>query len=330
MTNLLEKSAAHHEMMRLVGAAASNDAEVLIMGPSGVGKELYARALHERGHRSAHSFVPVNCGALPPDLFENELFGHIAGAFTGARPRAVGLVQEADRGTLFLDEIDALHVANQVKLLRLIQEKEYRPLGESRVRKVNLRIVAATNADLSGAAKAGRFRSDLFFRLRVIPIEVPPLKDRLEDLSVLLEHFVERYSREYRVEPVRFSRSALDRLHAYTWPGNIRELENCARYLICTNSGATIECRDLPLLDESTSQPEEARRNGNDTMGNFQAAKQQIVDTFEKGYLQDMLARYDGNIAAAARASGKHRRAFFELMRRHGLTRSTRGGGAGA
>ena len=317
---MLGRSPAHESILKLVASAAVTDAEVLIVGPSGVGKELYARQIHEQSPRASRSFVAVNCGALPPDLFENELFGHVAGAFTGARPRAPGLVNEAEGGTLFLDEIEALHIANQVKLLRLIQEKEYRPLGEPRTRRVNVRIIAASNADLIAEVRQNRFRLDLFFRLRVIPIEVPPLRERAEDLRLLLDHFLERFAREYDVTPIRLTEPARLRLYAYPWPGNVRELENCARYLVCTRPGAVIHEKDLPLLTEieETVQSEEA-----DTAASFQEAKRRVVDSFERRYLEDALSRNKGNIAAAARASGKHRRAFFELMRRHGLAKTS-------
>jgi DNA-binding NtrC family response regulator len=315
MSRMLGRSIAHERVLTLVAAAAATDAEVLIVGPSGVGKELYARRIHEQSPRASRQFVAVNCGALPPDLFENELFGHVAGAFTGARPRAPGLINEAEGGTLFLDEIEALHIANQVKLLRLIQEKEYRPLGEPRVRRVNVRFVAASNADLLAEVREGRFRLDLFFRLRVIPIEVAPLKDRPEDVPLLLEYFLARYAREYAVPPVTLSDAAVARLQSYPWPGNVRELENCARYLVCMKPKSAIAASDLPLLsgfDEPAPPPA--------SDAPFHEAKRQVIELFERRYLSDALSRNKGNIAAAARASGKHRRAFFELMRRHGLS----------
>ncbi len=315
MTTVLGQSAAHHRLLQLAASAASTDAEVLILGPSGVGKELYARLIHESSPRAPGAFVPVNCGALPPELFENELFGHAHGAYTGAATRSQGLVHEAHRGTLFLDEVDALHVANQVKLLRLIQQKEYRPLGEARLRKVDIRIIAATNAELLPAVQEGRFRSDLFFRLRVLPLEVPPLKDRREDIPLLLEHFLERYSAEYGKQKVRFSARAHARLLSYEWPGNVRELENCVRFLLCTYPGAEVDADCLPLLQGFSQEPESAQVS----QERFQAAKKKVVNTFERSYLEEMLDAHGGNIAAAARASGKHRRAFYELMRRHGL-----------
>lgn len=323
MIVILGCSPVHARLLTLVTAAAANDAEVLIQGPSGVGKELYARRIHEQSPRAAHPFIPVNCGALPPDLFENELFGHVGGAFTGARSRNRGLVAEAEGGTLFLDEVDALPLASQVKLLRLIQQKEYRPLGDSKLHRCDVRIVAATNADLLAETQAGNFRFDLFFRLRVLPIEVPALRERPEDIPPLLEHFLEHYAAEYGTAPVSLSAEALERLLAYSWPGNVREVENCARFLLCTRAGMRVEVEHLPLLAEVPRGPvrEEAARSSRES---FQAAKRRVVEAFEKAWVEESLTEHSGNIAAAARASGKHRRAFFELMRRHGLKARSR------
>jgi DNA-binding NtrC family response regulator len=312
MSELVGVSAAHRRTLERVVAAAANDAEVLIVGPSGVGKELYARMIHDQSKRAQGPFVAVNCGAIPTELFENEMFGHVGGAFTGARTDRPGLAREAERGTLFLDEIDSLHLANQVKLLRLIQEREYRPLGEARARKVDIRLIAATNADLTAETFAkGRFRQDLFFRLRVIPIEVPALRERQEDVGPLLAHFLARYSSEYGCEKVTLTPEAYQRLDGYHWPGNVRELENCARYLVCTHAGKAIGPEDLPLL--TVHSPASGPRT-------FQSAKREVVRDFERQFLEQTLAEHEQNISAAARASGKHRRAFFELMRRHGLT----------
>ncbi|WP_163998204.1 sigma 54-interacting transcriptional regulator [Pyxidicoccus caerfyrddinensis] len=324
MITILGRSPVHLRLLALVAAAAANDAEVLIQGPSGVGKELYARRIHEQSPRAPHPFIPVNCGALPSDLFENELFGHVGGAFTGARTRNRGLVAEAEGGTLFLDEVDALPLANQVKLLRLIQQKEYRPLGDSKLHRSNVRIVAATNADLLTETQAGNFRFDLFFRLRVLPIEVPPLRERPEDIPPLLEHFLEHYAAEYGQAPVSFTAEALERLLTYSWPGNVREVENCARFLLCTRPGRRVEVEHLPLLSEvmpSSAARLEAQRQSRES---FQAAKRRVVEAFEKAWVEESLTEHEGNIAAAARASGKHRRAFFELMRRHGLKARSR------
>jgi len=314
---LIGRSIAHRKLLAQLHRVAPTDAEVLLSGPTGVGKELYARLIHRLSARSAGAFVPVNCGALPNDLFENELFGHVGGAFTGARPRTEGLVTEADRGTLFLDEVDSLVLASQVKLLRLIQEKEYRRLGESRTRKADIRIVAATNADLQEAVRERRFREDLFFRLRVIPIVVPPLRERREDIQPILSTYVERYATAYSLPRITFTPAALARVTAYSWPGNVRELENCVRYLTCLQLTGPVNVDDLPLLDEVVPEP---RWEEPDLAGlSLNAAKRELVTRFEREYLERALRESHGNIARAARQSGKARRAFFELMRKHGV-----------
>lgn len=316
---MIGNSSAHRRLLALAASAAATDAEVLIVGPSGVGKELYARLVHEQSARARHPMIPVNCGALPAELFENELFGHVSGAFTGARAHSTGLVAEAEHGTLFLDEVDTLPLANQVKLLRLIQQKEYRVLGEPRPRKADVRIIAATNANLLSEVKAGRFRMDLFFRLRVLPLEVPALKERPEDIPVLFEHFLHRYSAEYGKAPVRLTKRALEYLLSYEWPGNIRELENCVRYLLCTHEGSTVDVKDLPLLLEPCEPSLAQEPLASLTQEPLKTAKQRLVSAFERAYVEGKLSEHGGNVAAAARSSGKHRRAFFELMRRYGL-----------
>ena len=318
---LIGVSRFHRSIIERLSRIAATDAEVLITGPTGVGKELYARHVHVHSHRHAGAFVAVNCGALPGELLENELFGHVAGAFTGARPNNRGLVAEAEGGTLFLDEIDALTLGSQVKLLRLLQEREYRPLGESRVRRANVRFVAASNVELQDEVRAGRFRLDLFFRLRVVPVHILPLRDRPEDVDVLLDAFAERYAREYKVPPLRFTDAARHRLREYHWPGNVRELQNCVRCLVCLGFEQPIHPHDLPLLEICTApefgdgaSPREAR---------FQDAKREVVNRFERDYIESALRLSHGNIARAAALSGKARRALFELMRKHGLRAET-------
>src|SRR5215813_14277654 len=197
---LIGCSEAHCQLLDRLAKVAGTDAEILISGPSGVGKELYARYAHNCSPRGKAAFVPVNCGALPPELVENELFGHVGGAFTGARPHGEGLVAAAESGALFLDEVDSLALIAQVKLLRFLQEKEYRRLGETRLRRANLRIIAATNTDLLAAVREGWFREDLFFRLRVVPIEVPSLQERPCDIPLLLGAYVTRYAEVYNLK----------------------------------------------------------------------------------------------------------------------------------
>jgi DNA-binding NtrC family response regulator len=315
---LVGQSVAHRRILATLEKVARTDAEVLITGPSGVGKELYARYLHERSERGGARFVPVNCGGLSAELLENELFGHVGGAFTGARDDREGLVAAAQHGTLFLDEVDTLPAASQAKVLRFIQEKEYRRLGERQLRRADVRFVAATNVRLDEAVSAGLFREDLFFRLRVIPVDVPPLHERPEDIGPLVERFVRDYARLYRLRPVVIGAQARACMERYPWPGNIRELENCVRYLTCIQLARDVEPGDLPLLRSAA---------GPAPGSTFGEAKRHVVDRFERQRLEEALRRTDGNIAQAARAEGKARRAFFELLRKHGIdARSFRAG----
>jgi len=309
-------SFAHRQLLEKLSRFANTDAEILISGPTGVGKELYARFVHRHSARCHASFVPVNCGALPNELLENEFFGHIGGAFTGARPQSEGLVAEAEGGTLFLDEVDSLSLPGQIKLLRYLQDKQYRRLGETRIRRSDVRFIAATNTDLVSAMREGRFREDLFFRLRVIPVEVPPLRERPEDIPVLLLMYVEYYAKAYQLVEVSFSEAAQHKLETYTWPGNIRELENCVRYLTCLQLKRAVEPADLPLLDFESERNMSLEESGL-TEQSFREAKRELVNRFERNYVEDALRKSNGNITRAAYASKKARRAFFELMKKH-------------
>lgn len=313
---MIGRSTAHTALLERLAKVARGDAEILITGPTGVGKELCARYVHERSGRAARPFVAVNCGAFPSDLFENELFGHVAGAFTGARPQAPGLVAEAEGGTLFLDEVDSLSAGSQVKLLRFVQAKEYRRLGDCRLLRADVRIVAATNADLVAAVKEHRFREDLFFRLRVIPVDVPALAERPDDIMPILEEYVRHYADLYHAPPLRFTAEALDRILCYPWPGNVRELENCVRYLTCLQLGHDVTAQELPLLATGAA---ESDPKGPAFERSLQEAKCAAVGRIEREYMERALRVSGGNIARAARLSGKARRSFFELMRKHGL-----------
>ncbi|MEZ6134605.1 MAG: sigma-54 dependent transcriptional regulator [Pirellulaceae bacterium] len=322
----------HKSIVEKLRKVAATDAEVLIVGPSGVGKELYARFVHDHSRRSESAFVPVNCGGLSGELLENQMFGHVGGAFTGARPQSEGLVNEAEGGTLFLDEVDSLSVSSQIKLLRFLQDKQYRRMGENRLRHANVRIISATNADLENAVSEDRFREDLFFRLRVVPIKVPALHDRPDDILELVDVFINKASQEYNLPCVEFSDDALVRMKSYEWPGNIRELENCVDYLTCLQLQRPVEPDDLPLLKKK---PCKTSDNGaadleslvsfylrlNEHNGEeFQDLKKRFIDAFEKQYLHRALQTTNGNVSAAARMCGKHRRALSELMHKHHLS----------
>ena len=312
--DLVGVSRAHLDILETLKRVAPTDAEVLITGPSGVGKERYARFLHQHSTRNAASFVALNCAVLSDDLFENELFGHVAGAFTGARRERGGLVTAAHGGTLFLDEVDALSPTSQSKMLRFVQYKEYRRLGEYQVRRADVRIVAASNADLVDAVRDGRMREDLLFRLRVVPVEIPSLAERPDDVPLLLARFIDHYARAYRLPAIVISSAATECLRLYRWPGNVRELENMVRYLTCVQLVRPVEPGDLPLLRDRK------HASGTALATSFREAKEATVASFEREQISDALARAKGNIARAARSVGKPRRTFFSLMRKHGIS----------
>ena len=242
---MVAKSAEMHRIFRLIDLLHDNDATVLITGESGTGKELVARALHARSHRSGGPFVAVNCGALPADLLESELFGHVRGAFTGALRDRPGRFEMAEGGTLFLDEIGDLPPQLQVKLLRVLQERTFERVGEGTPRTADVRVLAATNIDLHDAVARRRFRDDLFYRLRVVPIEIPPLRQRPQDLGLLIRFLLRRIGRE-RGRSLRLSPAATRVLLAYPWPGNVRELENALEYATAVCEGQTVHVQDLP------------------------------------------------------------------------------------
>lgn len=299
-------------------------ATVLISGETGTGKELFARALHYSSERRAKPFVPVNCAALPDHLVENELFGHSKGAFTGALVEKHGLFHEADGGTLFLDEINSLSLTAQSKLLRVVQDQELRPLGSTRSRAVDVKIVAATNADLRYLVEARQFREDLFYRLNVLSVLLPPLRDRKEDIPALARHFLQRSAEELGKEGLRFSQDAIKKLMNYAWPGNVRELQNVLYRAVAMAMSNVLESPDIDLPEHdpsvavTTFVPKEVVATDQD---GFQAMKAKVIDEFERAYLSQILSTHRGNISQSARAAQKERRAFQRLLHKHGLDR---------
>ncbi len=310
LEGLVGVSPAFTAQTEKIPLVARCDAGVLISGETGTGKELFARAIHYLSPRSGRPFVPVNCGAIPVDLVENELFGHERSAFTGAHGARAGLIEEADGGTLFLDEIDGLPLVAQVKLLRFLQEKELRRLGSTRIRRCDVRVIAATNADVETALERGRLRRDLYYRLNVVPLALPPLRRRPEDVPLLARHFLARYGAELGRPAAELSDEAMHALLVHDWPGNVRELEHVVqRALVLSQERSRLGLEGCLL---PTSEP------GSGPMS-FREAKARVVARFEKGYLERSLAAHDGNISRAARASQKNRRAFFELIKKHGI-----------
>jgi len=309
LKTLVGESAAFVEAIGKIPLVARCDVSVMISGETGTGKELCARALHYLSPRSAHPFVAVNCGAIPVELMENELFGHEGAAFTGANGPRPGLIAEADGGTLFLDEIDSLPPAAQVKLLRFLQEREYRPLGSTKVRTADVRVVAATNTDVERAVEEGRLRQDLYYRIGIVPLHLPPLRERHGDVPLLARHFLRKYSRLFHREATDVSAAAMHKLQLYDWPGNVRELENVVqRAVVLCEEKRTIGAVEIQLPRRSVPEAE-----------SFRDAKARIVSGFERRYLTQMLAVHRGNIAQAAKAAKKNRRAFWELIRKHGI-----------
>ncbi|MBE0534033.1 MAG: sigma-54-dependent Fis family transcriptional regulator [Phycisphaerae bacterium] len=294
------ESQAVQEVCAVLKKAASTLATVLITGESGTGKELAARAIHYGSNRSAAPFVPVNCGGIPETLLESELFGHVKGAFTGADEARAGFFHAADGGTIFLDEVSDMSLAMQVKLLRVLQDKEICMVGSNRPRHVDVRIVAATNRDLRGLVAKGLFREDLFYRLNVITILLPPLRERGDDILLLARHFLTRFSAECDRSPPRFSDKALQILRKYNWPGNVRELENAIQRLVVMTDRDIIEIPDLPELMRFSA----LRQSG----------LRRTLAEVEAEYISNVLASVDGNKTAAAQILGINRKTLRDKL----------------
>jgi two-component system, NtrC family, response regulator GlrR len=313
MRQLVGESKAFLAEIEKLPLVAKCDATVLITGDTGTGKELCARAIHYLSPRANQSFLPVNCGAIPAELIENELFGHTSGAFTGARTSQRGLIDEANGGTLFLDEVDCLPLMAQVKLLRFLQEKEYRPLGGTKTCKADLRIIAATNVDCEAAVQKGKLRQDLYYRLNVIQLKLPLLRDRREDIPLLAHHFLNKYAIEFNKQVSGFSPDAIRKLICYEWPGNVRELEHIIMQAMVLCMKPILCAADIAIARTETSQAPES----------FQEAKHRIVEEFEKTYIKGLLLSNHCNISKSAKAAQKNRRAFWELIRKHHISVQT-------
>jgi DNA-binding NtrC family response regulator len=320
--NVIGRSPRIREVFQLVNAVAPTDATVLVLGESGTGKELVARAIHDASPRRSQSFLPINCSALPDSLLESELFGYTAGAFTGARRNRAGLFEEADGGTLFLDEVGDISPAMQVRLLRVLQNGELRPVGATEVKRVDVRVVAATNRDLQAAIRAGTFREDLFYRLHVFSVTLPPLRDRLEDLPALAQHFLDIYARRFGKSVVRLEAETLEALAAYPWPGNVRELENLVQRAVILAPGDSITPDLLPAAFAGRAASIAIAPPGQSTGGMplpFTQARTELLTRFERDYLQRVLTDSQGNMALAARRSQIDKSNFRRLARRYNL-----------
>jgi DNA-binding NtrC family response regulator len=306
---LLGSSAVMKRVLELVTTVSSSDATVLITGESGTGKELLARAIHAGSARRYCPLVVVNCGALPEGILESELFGHEAGAFTGARARHKGKFEAADGGTVFLDEIGEVSPKVQVELLRVLEEKTVTRLGGNTPLPVDFRVIAATNRDLQALVKEGTFRDDLFWRLNVFTIEIPPLRERPEDIPLLAEHFLDRFTQSMNRKPMAFSPAALEALHAYPWPGNVRELQNAIERAVVVGAGPCLEPKDLPLrIMVAPDQP---------GPGSLAEA--------ERAHVQSVLDLSGWNISRAARVLDVDRVTLYNKIRRYELKKPVHG-----
>jgi two-component system C4-dicarboxylate transport response regulator DctD len=302
---IIGNTAPVHRLRRTIAQVADTDADVLVTGETGTGKELIARALHENSRRREYNFVAVNCGAVPDNLIESELFGHEAGAFTDARSRRIGKFEYANRGTLFLDEIESMPLGVQVHLLRVLQERAVERLGSNRLIPLDLRIVAASKVDLRDAAARGEFREDLYYRLSVVMIEVPPLRERREDIPLLFQHFVLVAGARYQREPPPPAPEQLHRLMQADWPGNVRELRNAAERYV--------------LLGESCGYHIE-RLLGGESQTPAMTLPQQ-VECFERGLIEQQLKVSNGSIKATMAALGLPRKTLYDKMKKYGLAR---------
>lgn len=292
--NIIGNSKTMGEVFTLIERVARTSTTVLIQGESGVGKELVAQAIHHNSLRADKNFIKVNCAALPPDLIESELFGHIKGAFTGAVSHRIGRFEAADEGTIFLDEITEIPLNIQVKLLRVLQEREIERVGDGSPKKINVRIIAATNREIPEQIKKGEFREDLYYRLNVFPILIPPLRNRRADILLLADYFVEKYSKMNNKVVRRISTPAIDMLTAYHWPGNVRELENCIERAVVLNNDGVIHSYHLPPTLQT----------GGTSNTNYSGTLQQRIEEVEKEMIVDALKDSKGNMSEAAKQLG--------------------------
>jgi DNA-binding NtrC family response regulator len=315
--NLVGKSAPMKDVYQLLEQASKLEITVLLNGETGTGKELAARAVHYHSARKERRFVPVNCGALPSELVESELFGHARGAFTGAVGAKPGLFEEAEGGTIFLDEIGELPLPVQVKLNRVLQEREIRRVGDNRPTQVDVRVIAATHRDLKAEVAAGRFREDLFYRVNVFPVVLPALRDRREDIPLLATHFLEKHAGALRRDLSGIEADALRALTGYPWPGNVRELENAIERAVAVAKGPKIELRDLPPDVKGTQEgaiPGELLAKMP-----YREAVDLARDRVSRDYLTVLMREHEGNVTHAAQRAGMERESLHRLLKRYGI-----------
>jgi two-component system response regulator PilR (NtrC family) len=322
--DLIGSTAAMQELYDAINRVAPTREDILITGESGTGKELVARSLHCRSGRTGR-FVPIDCGAIPDNLFESELFGHERGAFTSATARSPGLLEFADRGTLFLDEIGELPPKLQAKLLRVLQERSFRRVGGRDLIVVDVRVIAATNRDLRKEVAGGRFREDLYYRLNVVPLHLPPLRDRREDIPALFLHFLSRFGARREPPVLRADDALVEILQRYDWPGNVRELQSAVRRMVALSVGECLVVDDLPeeiALAPSLGPGEAEDGRPGEPAESFFKIRDRKMEEFERDYLARSLACHDGAVSVAADAAGIPRGTFYRLLKKHGLVAS--------
>jgi len=301
--DIIAESPQMKRIVRHIESIAPSDVTVLITGESGVGKEVVAKLIHKKSKRKNKPFVAINCGAIPKELLESELFGYVKGAFTGASSNKKGLIEEANGGTLFLDEIGELPIDLQVKLLRVLQENEIRPIGSNKSKEINVRFIAATNKNLEEMVKKGLFRKDLFYRLNVIPIHIPPLRERKEDIVPLAKYFIKKFCLKYNVPEKELTKNAIQQLLNYNWDGNVRELEHMIERAVIITNGNKID--NVLIKDVSNSY----------TIRPYNEMKEE----FEKNYLTNLLEYTNFNISKASKISGKTRAEIYRLMKKYNI-----------
>ncbi|HOS98497.1 MAG TPA: sigma 54-interacting transcriptional regulator, partial [Deltaproteobacteria bacterium] len=307
---IIGNSKSMKEVFGLVSQVADSNTTVLIHGETGTGKELVARAIHKNSPRAGGPFIEVNCAAMPDTLIESELFGHERGAFTGASQKRRGRFEEANGGSIFLDEVGELSAMAQAKLLRVIQERQIQPLGSNAMIKVNVRIITATNRDLDQDVASGTFRSDLYYRLNVFPIYMPPLRERGGDIMLLADYFVDKYARQFKKTVKRISTPAIDMLLAYHWPGNVRELENCIERAVLIAGGDTIDGIHLPPSLQMKTSGQEKKQHGK---------LESLVNTYERSLIIDAMKDAKGNQSQAARLLGTTKRIIQYKVEKYGI-----------
>jgi len=319
--SMISQDPKMREVFATIARVAASDATVLITGETGTGKELAARAIHYNSPRRDARFMAINCGAFPETLLESELFGHEQGAFTGAIATKPGIFEVTDGGTLFLDEIGNIGPAMQVKLLRVLETMEFKRVGGTETRRADVRIVAATHVDLAEAVERGTFRQDLYYRINVVPIHLPPLRERLGDIPLLVEHFIRVHGPKINPRVQDISREAIRKLMRYPWPGNIRQLEHVIQRALVLGDGPTLQPDDIPLEDEADEAQEAPTQLVFNEQMPLEEIKEQLIEQLERAYLDRVLRIHAGNIRRTAEHAGLSERSIYEKLKKYQLDR---------